>query len=142
VGGAFIAALLCAACDHGPEADEVPARAARSVHALPSPQREAAGALVRLESKARDRDGEALCESVYLFAGGPPDGCQDQMRRLFPTDRGYSIAVRSVRFAGPGQAFAKAVVVTTTPSGSHERFPDTTFKLRRHRGAWRVVFLT
>jgi hypothetical protein len=95
---------------------------------------------VRLESKARDRDGEALCSAVYVFPGGRPSGCADEMGKLFPTAGGYSIAVRSVRLEGSGKAFAEAAVVTTTASGSHERFPHTTFKLSRHRGTWRVVF--
>ena len=137
-----LAAALPLGCDLGDDSEAIPARAADSVQALPAGQREAAEALVRLESTARDRDGEALCDRVYLFAGGPSERCPSVMRKIFPTQGGYSVAVRSVRFESSDHAFADALTVTVTPSGSRERFPNTTFELRRRSGAWRVVFQT
>lgn len=95
---------------------------------------------MRLETAARNREGETLCESVYAFTGGPSPECPDAMRKLFPTEDGFAVNVRSVRIDAPSHAFASAATVTVTADGSHQSFPNTTFELRRRGGAWRVVF--
>ena len=132
--------LLPGGCDFSDHSAAIPARAAESVKRLPASKREAAEALVRLETAARNRDGETLCERVYLFTAGPSPECPGAMRKLFPTEDGYALDVLSVRVDGPSHAFAKAATVTVTADRSHERFPNTMFELRRRGGAWRVAF--
>ncbi len=126
----------------GSIASSLPVRAGSSAAGLPARQRVAAQALVRLESAARDRDAARLCRSAYVFAGGPPAGCEHSMRSLFPVFDGFSITVRSIRFAGSAHATALAATVTVDTSGRTRREPNTTFELARRAGVWRVVFIT
>jgi hypothetical protein len=137
-----LATVFPTACNGNGDSPRIPPRAAPSIEMLPAKERAAAQALVELESKARDRDGEALCQDVYLFPGGPSPECPGNMEEVFPTPDGYSIAIRSIRFDSPGHAFAAAVTRTVTESGTVELFPNTTFELRRRAGVWRVVFQT
>lgn len=97
---------------------------------------------MHLESAARDRDAETLCQSVYLFAGGVPPRCEDTMRRLFRTEDGYSINIRSIRLAGPDRATAAARTLMIDQKGRTVSMPDTTFRLARRDGTWHVVYTT
>ena len=135
-----MAIALPGGCDFSDDSVAIPARAAESVKRLPASEREAAEALVRLETAARNRDGETLCQSVYVFTGGPSPECPGAMRKLFPTGDGHAVDVLSVRSDAPSHAFAKAATVTVTADGSHESFPNTMFELRRRAGEWRVAF--
>jgi hypothetical protein len=126
----------------GSIASSLPARAGSSAAELPARQRVAAQALVRLESAARDRDAARLCGSAYVFAGGPPAGCERSMKSLFPVFDGFSITVRSIRFAGSAHATALAATVNVDTGGRKRRSPNTTFELARRAGVWRVVFIT
>jgi hypothetical protein len=137
--------LAFAGCDLGGDpssSSAIPARAAASAERLPKRVQEAAQALVRLETVARDRDGETLCRSVYVFAGGPSPRCADVMGRIFSTPDGFSLSIRSIRFKAPERAVARASTVTIAETGAAQRFPHTTFQLERRDGVWRVVFVT
>jgi hypothetical protein len=120
----------------------VPARAGASAERLPASERDAAEALVRLETAARSRDADELCHSVYVFVGGVPAQCEDTMRRLFRTEDGYSITIRSIRLAGSDRATAAASTRAIDENGRTVISRDTTFRLARRGGIWRVVFIT
>jgi hypothetical protein len=64
------------------------------------------------------------------------------MRRQFPTEDGFSIAIREVRFSGPGQATAQASMVLRDANGHRSRYPNTSFQLVRRAGRWRVLFIS
>jgi hypothetical protein len=97
--------------------------------------------LVRLESAARARDGEKLCERIYLFAGGPSRDCADSMREHFSTEDGFSVAIRTIRLTRRRSAVATAATVEVDGRGRAQRYPNTTFRLERRDGVWRVVFV-
>lgn len=138
-----LATFAVAGCDSEKSAPtSVPARAKRSVEQLPAAKQRAAQALVRLEAAARARDANELCQSVYLFAGGPPPGCEDSMKRLFPSHDGYSLKVRSLRFSGPARAIAGADVIVIETNGHKTAAPSSTFRLARRSGVWHVVFIS
>jgi hypothetical protein len=145
---AWLPALVLSGCsltggsDGESHSATLPARAERSAERLPARERGAAEALVHLESAARSRDAEELCDSVYLFAGGLPAQCEDTMGRLFPTEDGYSISIRSIRLAGSDRATAAAGTLVIDENGRRISAPDTTFRLLRRAGTWRVVFIT
>ena len=95
---------------------------------------------MRLESAARARDGEKLCEEIYLFAGGPSRDCADSMREHFSTEDGFSVAIRTIRFASRS-ALATAETVEVDERGRAQRYRNTSFRLERRDGVWRVVFV-
>jgi hypothetical protein len=145
---AWLPVLLLSGCDlnggdsKATRVGSVPARAQRSAERLQARERPAAEALVRLESAARRRDAEKLCHSIYLFAGGVPSGCEDTMKRLFPTRDGYSLVILSIRLVGRGRATAATRVLTIDANGRRVSAPNTTFRLARRAGTWRVVYIT
>lgn len=141
--GAAVSVPGCGWWDSGDDdRPSVPARAERSAERLPSPQREAAQALVALEKAARARDGARLCESVYDFSSGePPTGCRERIMRLFPTENGFALEIRRVRFRSQSNAVGEGSTVTIDRAGRAERFPRTRYELVRRDGAWRVHFI-
>lgn len=142
VSGAVLAAVVAAGClGDSSEPVSLPARAEASANRLPPSQRDAAEALVRLEAAARDRDVSKLCESVYSFPRGPTPGCEKTMARLYPTEGGFSLAIRSIQVS-PNGAIASARVVTLDETGGKQTSPDTTYKLTRQGRRWQVVFIT
>jgi hypothetical protein len=143
LGAVALSVLAILGCDsRESDSTSVPARAERSVAELSPREQAAAQPLVRLESAARDRDAEELCHSVYAFAGGTSPGCEDTVKRLFPTEDGYSLRVRSIRFLGRARAVARTTVVVINADGRKSASPNSTFRLARRAGVWHVVFIT
>lgn len=126
--------ILIAGCG-GPHPDAP--RAAQSAARLAGTERQAAGALIALETAYRHQDVTTICRQIYARSVvGSVNNCLHEYSGLKSVFHGFSLKI--TRIAVTGDHAIATADVSYERDGKIVREHDT-YQLVRERGGWRVV---